>query len=337
MTNHPNRGALPRPSLMLREIARRYPDAWRIIDRFRRDRGKYDLPDWPEWCYCPMSAAYAIVSGGGSLDDHLGAIGDVQAVAALSAWRATQGIYRFDPALAAAIKPTPITALPVDVLYRLPEWCVYVEEAHELGCGFFAHLEWDANTGRPELRLLLDIPDQPPQGLSLHLDQPTLDASVAAMVAESRRQMVRIGQTHREATVPGGVVDELAASVTPLLNLVLYLCSEAADFGGERPMIPKPVRTKRGWRLFPPDKPRVWEIGARIGAALRSAHLAEQTGRAQEAMDGRQSPRPHVRRAHWHTYRVGAGRTDTTLKWLPPIPINIDNGEIIPTIHEVRK
>jgi len=29
----------------------------------REDR---DLPDWPEWCYCPLAGAYAVVSGGGS-------------------------------------------------------------------------------------------------------------------------------------------------------------------------------------------------------------------------------------------------------------------------------
>jgi len=333
MTNHPNRGALSRPALLLRDIGRRYPNAWKQYDIFRQDNGV--SLHWPDWCYCPMAAAYAIVSDGGSLDGQLGAIGDVQLLAALAAWRVGQGIYRFDPALAEAIKSTPITALPVEVLYRLPEWCVYIEEAHEPGCGFFAYLESDANSGLPELRILTDPPNQERMPIALHLDQPTLDLSVAAMLAESRRQMVRLGNTHSAATMPD-LVENIAEAVTPLLNLVLYLCSEAADLGGERPQRPKPVRTKRGWKMFPPDAPRVWTVGERIGSALRSAHLAEQTGQRETTPDGRQSPRPHVRRAHWHTYRVGPGRSDAIIKWLPPIPINIAGGDIIPTIHEVR-
>lgn len=336
MTSHPNRGALPRPAIMLGEIARRYPSAWRQYDQFRQDRAA--LGGWPDWCYCPMAAAYAIVSGGVNLDDQPGAIADVQALAALAAWRVGQGIYRFDPALAAAIKTTPITALPVEVLYHLPEWCVYIEEAHESGCGFFAHLEWDANTGRPELRLLLDLPHQPPLAMPLHLDQPTLDLAVAAVVAESRRQLVRTGHTHQAATMgTDGTIKDLAASLVPLLNLVLYLCAEGSDLGDRRPSRPTPTRTKRGWRLFPPDRPTIWPVGARIGAALRAAHLAEQVEAPRPITEtGRATPVPHVRRAHWHTYRVGPGRQDATLKWLPPIPVNIDAGEILPTIHKVR-
>ena len=28
--------------------------------------------------------------------------------------------------------------------------------------------------------------------------------------------------------------------------------------------------------------------------------------------------RPHIRRAHWHTFLMGAGREKRILKWLPP-------------------
>jgi hypothetical protein len=43
-------------------------------------------------------------------------------------WRMTKGNYRFDPTLMAAITDTPLDAdVPVDVLCRLPEWCIYLE------------------------------------------------------------------------------------------------------------------------------------------------------------------------------------------------------------------
>ena len=342
MSNHPNRSKknIPRPGLMLREIAKRYPNAWDIYDQFRQDRGKASLPNWPDWCYCPMAAAYAVISGGGDLDGDYSGIRDVQTLAALAAWRMTQGIYRFDPAVSSAIKKTPITTIPVEILYHLPEWCVYVEESHELGCGFFAHLEWDASTGRPELRFLFDIPDQEPQGLSLHLDQPTLDQAVQALVEESRRQVVRSGHTHMAATVPADIIDTLAESITPFLNLVLYLCTVNADFGGSRqPTKPQAKRTKRGWRLFPPEQPTIWDVGSRIGAALRAARITQsETPNETNAGDsGRARPRAHVRRAHWHTYLTGEGKTNPILKWLPPIPVNVaDINDLAVTTHTVN-
>ncbi|MEU3118557.1 hypothetical protein [Micromonospora chalcea] len=64
----------------------------------------------------------------------------------------------------------------VDDQAELPRWCIYVAEADGdcvLG-GVWMHLEHDTNTGRPELRVLLDT--NPEMGLAgllaipLHLD-----------------------------------------------------------------------------------------------------------------------------------------------------------------------
>ena len=101
--------------------------AWRQADQFRSDRGKSGLPAWPSSCYLPMAAWYAIVSGGkGPLP--LDRIGDVGRLAALRSWRVTQGVYRFDQDLYEAVRSTPLEGdLPAAILYRLPEWCVYVE------------------------------------------------------------------------------------------------------------------------------------------------------------------------------------------------------------------
>ena len=45
-----------RPVEHLRAIAKKYPAAWKQLESFRADRGKDDLPDWPEWCYIPVAA-----------------------------------------------------------------------------------------------------------------------------------------------------------------------------------------------------------------------------------------------------------------------------------------
>ncbi|KAB2839872.1 MAG: hypothetical protein F9K47_14970 [Burkholderiales bacterium] len=78
--------------------------------------------------------------------------------------------------------------------------------------------------------------------------------------------------------------------------------------------------------------------GVRLGAALRQAYHATETG--QQALDpntGRARPRAHVRRAHWHTFLAGAARSERRLKWLPPIPVNLagDDPGALPAV--VRK
>jgi hypothetical protein len=137
-----------------------YPEAWRQVDDLRARRK--ELGDWPDWCFLPLAGAYAIVSKGTTLQSidqarHVGILG------ALAAWRVTQGIYRFDPTVFDALWDTPVTGdIPTEVLFHLPEWCVYIPTPDRRWRGdplhgFFAHLEHDANDRRTELRFVLDI------------------------------------------------------------------------------------------------------------------------------------------------------------------------------------
>jgi hypothetical protein len=130
--------------------------------------------------------------------------------------------------------------------------------------------------------------------------------------------------------------------VPALVSLVLYLCSENAEIresgGDDRlPANPEPKKTKKGLRLFAPDRPTHWEVGYRLGAALRRA----STERGSEEPTGTHArPRPHIRRAHWHSYWVGKwnepdART-VVLKWLPPIAVNVQNvDDLTTTVRDV--
>lgn len=322
-----------RPEQMLRAMTAKYPGAWQWFEQCRRDRGTEALPDtWPDWCWCPMAAAFAWVTrdvGGNPMrlppDEMLERMGDLQMLAALSGWRMGRSVYRFDPALSAALLATPLGGrIPVETLYRLPEWCVYVEappEWPDFALGFFAHLEHDVNTGRSELRLLYDFGDASPVAIALHMHGESIEEMMTLFIDESNRQGERKGLPQSPLT---GHAKEYADNmrVQDCLNLILYLCADEADFGGERPARPRPVKTKRGMRFFPPENLRVWEVGKAMGEQLRAA----QTG-GRERPEERNAPRPHLRRAHWHTYRVGPGRAETRIRWLHPILVGYDRAE----------
>ena len=331
-----------RPLQHLLDVGRRYPMAWRELERCHLDRGRAGLPEWPEWCYVPMAMSFAIGEAtGGPMEAALG----VADIAALGAWRVTQGIYRYDPDLYAAIIDTPISReLPVALLRTLPEWCVYIETpglfwVAEPLHGFFAHLEWDAATGeREELRMLLDVGSGLVR-MPVHLiPGADLETSVRASRAVSIERLESAGGSASDI-LPATDIQDTARDLTPLISLLLYLCSDEPDLVNHRhpwatPANPRPKKTKKGPRLFPADGPSVWETGYRVGARLRQAATSGPGAGSHD------SPRPHVRRAHWHTFWAGPrSRPEERrmkLRWLSPILVGVGNvDELRPTIKTV--
>ena len=329
-----------RPRDLLVDAGKLYPQAWILVDKFRAQRGQGGLPDWPSWCFLPLSAFYAIVSadaGVEQLPPQL--VTDVARLGALGTWRVSQGIYRFDPTVYLAIRDTPLKGdLPSEIFYRLPEWCVYIETPDVMTpwgrqYGAFVHLEWDANTGRTELRLVLDTDDEL-LPMILHLGDWSVSEALERMGAEAAYQAHLAG--YERVTPNRSVLVDMHTSVDPIVSLTLYLCSQNAEYARDKPQHPKPKKTKKGWRMFPPDKPKTWEVAVRLGFAIRRYYQAEQTTTAGT----RAGPRPHIRRAHWHSYWTGP-RDDTRsrkliVKWMPPIPVNVDDNDLPSTIKPVE-
>lgn len=317
------------PVQILNETIRPYSVSnW--VAEFRKERG-VSLPSWPEWCFMPMSGWYTVVSDAhkDKLDSamHLPfeLIPEVSKLSALGTWRYSQGIYRFDEDFISALTDTIIKGdIPVDVLYRLPEWCVYIETPglqwldDEL-YGFWSHLEYDINTKRTELRLLLHRKDFLTP-IALHVGKWTITEAVDRATDESARQASKADiRFQKEADY----VTSLGKSINPLVSMLLYLCSDEIEVDdlknpGERPCRPSMVKTKKGMQLFPAEKPRVWSIGQGIGEKLRDIGY-EGRKRGQGGNGGKKSP--HIRGFHWHGYWKGPKASGQVFeyKWLAPI------------------
>jgi len=315
-----------RPVNHLHAAGRLYPDAWQQVDIFRADRGR-DLPDWPHWCFMPMAAWHAIASEGAPRLPIERAL-DVGRLAAIGTWRYSQGVYRFAPHVYSALLDTiPTGDMPVDVLYRLPEWSVYIETPaanwqQDPLHGFWAHLEWDANTGRSELRLLLDT-DAMLIPIPLHMGPWTITEAMDRSITEAKRQAT-IHQIHGAY----GSADDIAPHLYGLVSLVLYLCSDEPEIDDERepgasPQRPKPTRTKGGWRLFAAKRPRTWSVGNELEKKLTSQAASEDDGTDTRKVAA------HLRRAHWHGYWTGPrdGERRFGYKWLPPTVVAGDKNQ----------
>ncbi len=297
---------------------------------FHKGRGK-DLPDWPKWCYMPLAAAYAVVSQGQTLNPLVAT--DVGILGALYAWRLTKGIYRYDPDFFEAITDTKITGdIPIGVLYRLPEWCVYIEYGREGVSGFWTHLEHDTNDGRSELRFVLDCGDDLVP-IPLHL-VGNLSECLEATIREIQKQQSRfksLGYPSDVARVMK-IIEPGMSVFSGMVSLVLYLCSQNSEIRNRNQSNTRPhkTHTSKGAQAS-----TTWDVGIRIGSALRSASQSDNHQKDDDNLQSHAAPRPHVRRAHWHTYMTGSGREMPTLKWLSPILVGWSDG-VIPAIRNVE-
>lgn len=327
----------------LTEYGKKYPRAWKQFNQFRDERGNKQ-PDWPDWCWCPQPLSYEVVNIQAPYDESfLESIIDASVLNALATWRITKGVYRFDTELFQVLWTTPLGELPVDVLYHFPEWCLYIDVpnsctfANSNLYGFFTHLNWDTTRKRPQLRFLLDTD----KGFIPYFF-PLTSTSLDECVAEAFRQDSL--QDTEEKKIFEPALDELVTftrtNLAPILSVILYICSVSADITdlrGERdkPAKPKPKKSKKKERIPAAEKPTTWLVGNHIGPSLR---LSGKSAPSSPGEGAHASPRPHVRRAHWHSYWTGSKsdpeQRKIVLKWIPPTIVGV--GKIVPTIHEVK-
>jgi len=318
----------------------RFPTAMTQAKEFIRDR--YTFSDsWPSWCGLPMAATYAILTGG--VDAHkapaiMAEIGP-QALPDLTAallWTQTKMVYRYDREFIAEIASSPLTGnIPIDILYRLPYYCIYVEAPvvifGEESRGFFAWMEYDVNNKMPELRLLYLMRDNYTISVPVLLPGGGLDESNNALY-ESAMQRSSIDVKSALADLSGKSLAAIKPDITAAINLVLYVCSEDAD-----------IRPASRQRVTPtgqtPKQCTAWDVGVRIGSALRKASDAATSSRPVKPRESATtSPRPHMRRAHWHHYWTGPrwGARKLVLKWVHPVLVGSGDGDMPTTVLPIK-
>lgn len=323
-------------------LGHQYPELWKRVDRLR------EKPGWPAWCFMPSREILKLIATMPCSTPNLRT--NLNAVAALASWRVTQGIYRFDPDLFEAVWDTPLDRqIPCEMLFRLPEWCVYIMTpgakfaGSELR-GFFAYLDHDSGKAHSELRILLDAGEsQLHAALPIDLSGNNLLESLEASRERSLNLLNGSVAASDRAILAAADMKQYARMVGCLVNLLVYVSStnaEIFDAAGRGPSRPAPKATRKGRRLFPPNQPAEWQVGFRLGAALRNASAGSHDRVKHADPSLRASPRPHFRRAHWHSYWTGpvasAEDRNLSVKWIPPTAVNVKNKhQPIPVYHVV--
>jgi hypothetical protein len=125
-----------------------------------------------------------------------------------------------------------------------------------------------------------------------------------------------------------------------LIPHMLYLVSQNLESKPKPFTAPAPPRRNKWDRKQGGGKVDRYLVGYHSGpvlASLEGWEGDEVEPRGPKGEQGsRKSPRPHWRRAHFHTYRYGPGRTERKVKWLGPMPINADGSVADTTIVKVK-
>lgn len=350
----------PIPSQLLMAFGQLFPKVWRTLSWHRENPGNHPSP--PNWCYMPISLSCFIMGDEIKKLDRsqypylMEKLEDFQtlpsAITAFYEWRLSKGIYRFNETLYNQIIDMPLSGdLPSEVFYSLPEWCIYIETPDNLFfyedpiLGFFVHLDYDFVEKSNNLRFLLIDKSQKCYSTRIRLNEKTLKSSIREIYNISSRIDDRLGIDINEV-YSDDAVDKLVEQIMPFVNLTLYICSVNADiltFPNIKHQKPQKSRQQNSIA----NQPIFWDIGTRIGPALKNKLAQEYKDNSVQSensteISNRRSLRPHYRRGHWHHYWTGPRRSDErklVLKWISPVPVGInifDDDSNLPTvIHPV--
>ena len=119
-------------------------------------------------------------------------------------------------------------------------------------------------------------------------------------------------------------LDAVKAATKLTFMLMAYVSSYEPDVKENKPQVVL-IPTGRGKNI--PVQIRTWDVGTRY---IIEKPRQEPSDIIIKSDGSHSSPRPHVRRGHWHTYRVGKGRTKTIVRWLAPMYIgNPENNPVV--------
>ena len=324
----------PTPQELLLATNRAHPELTGEVNNIISQSAREGERQWPEWCFLPARYWYSIleaeIRNGAYRGDRRNLVEELSQLSTLGTWRFSQGIYRFDASVLDAVKATSLLGdMPVEVLERLPEWAVYIEtpgmaffDAYTVG--FFANLDARDSSNQPILQMILNS-NLGMIAMEVPLRKATLVECVEDYVASVHGGLSAKFAQEMKDVLGGLTPKDIAKALSPYLSLLLYLCSDEPEIDdarepGHSPSRAQARKTKKGWKLFPPDRLRTWNVGTKLGELLRKA----ETDDAGESSGDHKSPRTHLRRGHWHGFWTGpkTGERRFSYRWLAPMLIN---------------
>lgn len=337
------------PLEILKKITEQYPKAWDQMAMFHNKNGSPDLASWPEWCYTPMSAALAVASKGYDLnklpiDIRMNFTSIAQAIFAMAPWRLSKEVYVIDEDLKDILfEQNGELDIPDEVFLQLPYPCFYVELPNtyyrtEKIHGFFVTLEYDVNNGDRELKPVFLTTTGDIFSYSIHIGTKTIEESVNLLDKQALENTNGDKELKLLALKAIQESGETKVFLKQILQVILYILAQNAEI---TPSSEQNTVMKRGKSIKDKySEIRKWDVGIRVGTAIRQQKAREHTEQIERKQNRHSSPRPHMRRGHWHHFWTGSKtqpeERKLILKWLSPMTVAADPDDVPVVIHEVK-
>lgn len=316
----------------------KYPDFFKSADRIYKD------PDakWDKTiCYCPIGLGVTYAVDLADLDaPSLSEKGEISrtgaTLAVLASWRKAKSIYTLNEDLEAELFKTSAKDMMITPgMLTIPEWCIYVETKLLQGCaGLFIMFDHDIQRGHKELYISA-VTEDGQMLTSFYLILPSRPQKLTEILngEEASFRSRDISNAPELAPYVSNYFGAARHAIRFTINLLLYLSAVNAEVK----QVNKLSFRRQGRIKDTPREVAVYSVGEITGYRIRRINrYVREHGEPQGGHH--RSPVMHVRRAHWHTFAYGSGKTLRKVKWLPPIIVNGNGEEInIPTITELKK
>lgn len=148
------------------------------------------------------------------------------------------------------------------------------------------------------------------------------------------KKLIESYRRNNDATisnVPGAVLSEeelekqreFNAGVEPYLRVAVsaayYLASKNAEIKEVKiPKEKRPILVSKPGATPKKVNVKTYNVGFAIGKSFEKQLASGEEYQKSAATGTGRTVRPHVRRAHWHHYWVGEGRTRLEVRWIEP-------------------
>lgn len=318
------------PALMIyRKLEDRFPNVWRLADEVRAKFTKGSHLDGSIFSVAEATLVTKKICT--DQDEFI----DPALVGALVAWRPTKGIFKFNTSLFESLIDTDIKGeIPSNILLRMPSWAVYIETPQTEYmpypvAGFWAFL---SRQGKQNELILVAHFREGEQADELKIDCENDVMSFHLPIGNHPvSDLIQMMFRESKLELDQDSLDIFTGFISNMLTLLLYLCSEEPDINDFKPATPTIKYFGKNPRLISSKEPMVWDVGIRIGAALDFSRTEDSSLR--NTNESNMPVRPHIRRAHWHSFWVGKkGEQTIRLKWLPPIAVNAKDNDPLPAV-----
>lgn len=242
----------------------------------------------------------------------------------LATWRYTKTVYNFNAEIQEQLLKSEFKGdLPVELLERLPEYCVCIKLAKPIELpllGYLKEIDYlfislNKIVGKKSLIITSYSSNECSWGnLWVELNSKIKffgDDKEKRIVKDiaNKKDLERLERKHEQ-------------TIRQVLPYILYIISDKPDIQGinkeeHKAVNVQEIHKKGEVRLFPANKVTEWNVGNNIAEKIKQYYSSASNGG---------TVRPHIRRGHWHTYWVGSrtGKQEPVIHWLFPILVNED-------------